>query len=175
MGEERPGELRAPVDPAGLTGDATLVFIGRAQTPWQDREACPKNMRVARERGLPAWLEIDPAWRLGLRDLRSGDGIVVITWLDRARRDLIVQVPSNSRPTGVFALRSPVRPNPIGLHNVRVVAIDHAAGRIEVEALDCLDGTPVLDIKPWLPTVDILPAAGPSDARAEADATEAPR
>ncbi len=154
----RPGEIRAEIDPAALAGDATLVFIGRAHTPWTSRDDCPKNLAEARERGGVAWIEIDPPWRPGLRDLAAGDGIVVMTWMDRARRDLVVQSPRHGpTPRGVFSLRSPVRPNPIALHAVRLIACDPAAGRLDVDALDCLDGTPVLDIKPWLHRVDVLP------------------
>jgi tRNA-Thr(GGU) m(6)t(6)A37 methyltransferase TsaA len=154
----RHGEILAPLDPASRPGDAKLVFIGRARTPWATREDCPKNLRQARERGGKAWLEIDPAWRTGLRDLSAGEAIVVLTWFDRARRDLLVQAPRHREtPAGVFSIRSPVRPNPIGLHIVRLVSCDAATGLLEVDALDCLDGTPVLDLKPWRPNVDVPP------------------
>lgn len=156
--EERPGEIRASVDPANIGGDARLIFIGRARTPWQTRDACPKNLREARERKRGAWLEIDPAWRTALRELGAGTPIILLTWFDRARRDLVVQAPRHGpSPVGTFSIRSPVRPNPIGLHVVRVVTCDWAAGRVDVDALDCLDETPVLDIKPWRAGVDILP------------------
>jgi tRNA-Thr(GGU) m(6)t(6)A37 methyltransferase TsaA len=156
--EERPGEIRAARDPAAEPGDAKLVFIGRALTPWKMRDDCPRSLREARKRGEGAELAIDATWRDGLRDLRVGDGILLLTWLDRARRDLLVQAPRHrSGPAGVFSLRSPVRPNPIGVHVVRVTACDPAAGRIAVDALDVLDGTPVLDIKPWLSSTDALP------------------
>jgi tRNA-Thr(GGU) m(6)t(6)A37 methyltransferase TsaA len=156
--KERPGEIPAPLDPASLPGDATLVFIGRALTPWKTRDECPKNLREARERGQSASIEIDEAWRQGIADLRPGDAIVVLTWFDRARRDLVVQAPRH-RPNsaGVFSIRSPVRPNPIGLHVVRLLSVDLAGGRLEVDALDCLDRTPVLDLKPWRAGVDVPP------------------
>jgi tRNA-Thr(GGU) m(6)t(6)A37 methyltransferase TsaA len=154
----REGEVRAALDPTGLPGDARLVFIGRARTPWRELETCPRNLRQARERGGPAWLDIDAVWRAGLRDLTVGDTIVVLTWFDRACRDLLVQAPRHRpEPAGVFSLRSPVRPNPIGLHVVRLIALDPAGGRIDVDALDCLDGTPVLDLKPWLASADTPP------------------
>ena len=157
---ERPGEIRASLDPALLPGDAHVVFIGRARTPWQDREDCPKNVRQARERQTPATIEIDAPWRLGLKDLKAGSIIVVLTWLDRARRDLLVQAPRHREaPAGVFSLRSPVRPNPLGLHVVRLLACDAEAGLLTVDALDCLEGTPVVDIKPWIASVDLPPGA----------------
>jgi tRNA (Thr-GGU) A37 N-methylase len=85
---------------------------------------------------------------------------MVLLWMDKARRDLIVQAPRHSPdPRGAFSLRSPVRPNPIGIDIVRIFAIDAAEGSIVVDALDCLEGTPVLDIKPWIEGVDVPPAA----------------
>ena len=154
----RPGEIRSSVDPATQPGDAHLVFIGRARTPWKSREDCPKNLREARERGGSARVEIDTPWRPGLRDLVAGDAIIILTWLNEAGRDLLVQSPRHrDAPAGVFSLRSPVRPNPIGLHVIRIVALNAEAGALEVDALDCLDQTPVLDIKPWRPGVDIPP------------------
>jgi len=137
---DRPGEIRSSVDPAEAKADAGLVFIGRARTPWQSREDCPKNLSEARERGRTAHIEIDEAWRLGLRDLVVGDAFIVLTWFDRARRDLLIQAPRHrGEPAGVFSLRSPVRPNPIALHVVRLLSCDTESGRLEVDALDCLD------------------------------------
>ena len=154
----RPGEVRSSIDPANEAGDARLVFIGRARTPWTNRDECPKNIREARELGRPARIEIEPEWRPGLRDLRAGETIIVLTWMDQARRDLVVQAPRHRpAPTSVFSIRSPVRPNPIGLSVVRLVACDSGAGILEVDALDCLDGTPVLDLKPWRKGVDVPP------------------
>jgi len=156
----RPGEVRTSIDPASEVGDARLVFIGRAFTPWTNREECPKNIREARERGGSARIEIAPEWRPGLRDLRAGEAIIVLTWMDQARRDLVVQAPRHRPgPTSVFSIRSPVRPNPIGLSVVRLVACDAEAGTLDVDALDCLDGTPLLDIKPWRKGVDVPPDA----------------
>jgi tRNA (adenine37-N6)-methyltransferase len=155
---DRPGEIRAPLDPAAMKPDAGLVFIGSARTPWQSREDCPKNLSEARERGGAARIEIDAPWRQGLSDLGAGDAIIVLTWFDRARRDLLIQAPRHrGSPAGVFAIRSPVRPNPIALQVVRILSIDPERGLVDVDALDCLDGTPVLDIKPWRAGVDIPP------------------
>jgi tRNA-Thr(GGU) m(6)t(6)A37 methyltransferase TsaA len=154
----RPGEVRASIDPADQAGDARLVFIGRARTSWTSREECPKNIREARERGVAASIEIKPEWRPGLADLHAGDIIIVLTWMDRAKRDLVVQAPRHrAAPASVFAIRSPVRPNPIGLSVVRILGCDPRAGTLDVDALDCLDATPVLDIKPWKKGVDVPP------------------
>lgn len=160
----RPGEIRSSVDPKSQPGDAHLVFIGRARTPWTKREECPKNLRAARERGGHARIEIDRPWRPGLRDLVPGEAIVLLTWMDRARRDLVVQAPRHREtPAGVFSIRSPVRPNPVGLYVLRLIACDAEAGTLEVDALDCLDGTPVLDIKPWRAGVDVPPEEPATD------------
>jgi tRNA-Thr(GGU) m(6)t(6)A37 methyltransferase TsaA len=154
----RPGEVASLLDPAALSPDAGLVFIGRAHTPWKRREECPKNLREARERGGRAQLEIDEPWRAGLRDLSAGQAVIVLTWLDRARRNLLIQAPHHREaPAGVFSLRSPVRPNPIGVHVVRLIAFDPEAGVLQVDALDCLDGTPLIDLKPWRIGVDVPP------------------
>lgn len=152
----RPGEITLPFDPGALAGDARLVFIGRIRSPWTSRETCPKSVREARERGQPASIEIDEAYRAGLLGLTAGMTLIVLAFLDRARRDLIVQKPRHATaPTGVFSLRSPVRPNPIGLDVAKLLAIDAAGGLLTIEATDLLDGTPVLDLKPWLPSTDI--------------------
>jgi tRNA-Thr(GGU) m(6)t(6)A37 methyltransferase TsaA len=112
-------------------------------------------MGQARERGKPAVIHVDADWRAGLAGLAAGDWIQVLVWADKARRDLIVQSPKHrNEPVGVFALRSPVRPNPILLSLTRIAAIDHAAGRIEVDALDSISGSPVIDIKPFISSAD---------------------
>lgn len=157
----RPGEVALSFDPAETAADASLVFIGRAETPWPDRDACPKNIREAREEGGPATLLIDPPWRPGLEGLAAGQPIIVLMWMDQARRDLILQAPRHrEEPAGVFSLRSPVRPNPIGLAVVKILEIDREAGRVAVDALDCVSGTPLLDIKPWIETIDLVRPGG---------------
>lgn len=154
----RPGEVRLPHDPATIA-DATLAFIGRARTEWGPRH-CPKNLRQARAEGQGARIEIAPAFRPGLEGIDAGDVLVVLYWMDHAPRDLIRQMPRHApEGAGVFALRSPLRPNPVAMGVVRCTALDAAAGVIEVDALDCYDGTPILDIKPWKPGVDIPPEA----------------
>ena len=150
---QRPGELRLGFDPAAQA-EAGVVFIGRARTPWRPGD-CPKNPRAARERGQGARLEIDAPYRIGLEGVAVGDALVALYWMHGAPRDLIRQHPGHrDSPAGVFALRSPARPNPIGMGVVICTGLDAGAGVIEVDALDCWDGTPLIDLKPWLPTVD---------------------
>jgi tRNA-Thr(GGU) m(6)t(6)A37 methyltransferase TsaA len=104
------------------------------------------------DEGAPdAWLVFDHRVSAAMRDLRAGTEILVFTWLDRARRDVLRVHPrgDRSRPeTGVFSTRSPDRPNPIGLHRVEILAIDGI--RVQVRNLEALDRTPVLDVKPIL-------------------------
>lgn len=155
MTAQRPGEERLSADPATLPADAGLVFIGRLQTPWKRRQDCPRNMRQALETGQPARLTVDPSYRRGLHRIERFGHILLLTWFDRADRDLIVQNPRHAdQPSGTFALRSPVRPNPVGLHLVQVTALDIAAGTVDLAAIDVLDGTPVIDIKPYMASID---------------------
>ena len=160
MSPKREGEVELAFDPATAAGDAALVFIGRVRSPWTDRENCPKNMAAARETGQPATVEIDVAYRPGLAGLEKASHVAVLTWLDRAPRNLIVQKPRHApAPRGTFSLRSPARPNPIGLHVARLTALDAEAGILRLEAIDVLDGTPVVDIKPYYPSADAAPDA----------------
>lgn len=137
----RPGERTVELEPPD---DARLRFIGTIRTPWTRREDCPRQGRLD---GPECRLELDPVWHDALKGLEDYETIEVLYWLDRSRRDLAVQNPGrDGRISGTFALRSPVRPNPIGTALVRLVRIE--AGRVIVRGLDCLDGTPLLDIKP---------------------------
>jgi tRNA-Thr(GGU) m(6)t(6)A37 methyltransferase TsaA len=136
--------------------DASLYFIGRIRTPWQRREDCPKNPREAGD--TVCTIVVDPRWTEGLRGLDSVSHVVVLYWMDRARRDLVIQSPHHyAERRGTFALRSPVRPNPIAVSVARVVAI--AGTEISVIGLDCLDGTPLLDLKPYFASTDSVPEA----------------
>jgi tRNA-Thr(GGU) m(6)t(6)A37 methyltransferase TsaA len=121
--------------------------IGHVESPLLDRASAPKQGV-----GAPnAWLVIAPEYAEGLRDLRAGDEVVLLTWLDRADRTVLVTRPRDdpANPlTGVFSTRSPDRPNPIGLHRVRI--LDHDGLRVQVGPLEALDGTPVVDLKPVL-------------------------
>jgi tRNA-Thr(GGU) m(6)t(6)A37 methyltransferase TsaA len=153
---KRPGEVALVADPAGAD-DAHLCFIGQLRTPWS-RGNCPKNLREARERGGRFVAEIAPPFRSGVLGLQAGQPVILLYWTGSARRDLIVQSPAHrDGATGVFALRSPARPNPVALAVVRLLAIDHDAGLLTLDALDAFDGTPLLDVKPWLASVDIPP------------------
>ena len=122
--------------------------IGRVVSPLTDRASAPKQ---GDEGGPDADLVFDEAVADGLRDLRPGTDAILLTWLDRADRDVLVVHPRDDLtrpPTGVFSTRSADRPNPIGLHRVRVLAVDGL--RIRVGDLEALDGTPILDVKPVL-------------------------
>lgn len=125
-----------------------LRAIGRVESPLRELAEAPKQG----DEGAPeAWLAIEPELAEALAGIEPGDELVVLTWLDRAPRDLLSVHPRGdaSRPReGVFATRSPGRPNPIGLHRVRVVEVDGV--RLRVGDLEALDGTPVLDLKPVL-------------------------
>ncbi len=123
--------------------------IGHVESPLTDLAAAPRQP----DEGAPAaWLVFGPAVQDGLRELHPGDEVIVLTWLDRARRD-VLRVHPRGDPTrpeeGVFSTRSPHRPNPIGLHRVAITAVE--AGRIRVSGLEAVDGTPILDLKPVLP------------------------
>lgn len=122
--------------------------IGWVRSPLTDRATAPMQ---GWEGAPDAWIDFDAGVAEALRDLRVGDDVLVLTWLDRALRDVLVTHPRDdvSRPElGVFSTRSPDRPNPIGLHPVRILAV-HGL-RVEVAHLEALDGTPVVDVKPVL-------------------------
>ncbi|PWG18521.1 TrmO family methyltransferase domain-containing protein [Salibaculum griseiflavum] len=157
----RDGEVALGFDPAECK-DAAITFIGVLQSDWAPGEA-PKNLRQSREAGGGhGRVVISAPYRDGLRGLQVGQAIWLVLWFDRARRDLIVQAPRHADgPRGTFALRSPVRPNPIAIEAVRITSLDHEAGEIGIDVTDAFDGTPVLDIKPWLDGIDIPP--GPED------------
>ncbi|PLX38484.1 MAG: tRNA (N6-threonylcarbamoyladenosine(37)-N6)-methyltransferase TrmO [Hyphomicrobiales bacterium] len=151
----RPGEITLDFDPAELTPDAGVVFIGRVRTPWSERKDCPRNTETSLASGTTQTLEIDEPYRPGLQGLDEASHLFVLYWMHHARRDLIVQTP-NHKPglRGVFSLRSPVRPNPIALARVEILNLDIDAGRIEIRGIDCLDGTPIVDVKPWFASND---------------------
>ncbi|HEU4948775.1 MAG TPA: tRNA (N6-threonylcarbamoyladenosine(37)-N6)-methyltransferase TrmO [Kribbella sp.] len=132
-----------------MSRDPLVVHpIGRVESELVDREQAPRQG----DEGAPdAWIVFEEAVRDGLRDLAVDTEILVLTWFDRARRDVLAVHPRGdlSRPeTGVFSTRSPDRPNPLGLHRVTILAIDET--RIQVRNLEALDGTPVVDVKPVL-------------------------
>lgn len=139
--------------------ELSLVRIGVAETPW-GKGNCPKNMREARERHAKAAILVDPPYRLALTGLDRASHVILLGWFDRPGRNRLIQQPEHAtRPLGAFALRSPDRPNPIGLSVAKLVALDIAAGRLMLDALDWRDGTEVLDIKPYHASVDSVPNA----------------
>jgi tRNA-Thr(GGU) m(6)t(6)A37 methyltransferase TsaA len=148
----RDGEVSAPLPEQY---DASLYFIGRIRTPWKERKDCPKN---ARESDAVCTIELDPRWAAALKGVETCTHLVVLYWMDRARRDLVVQVPSHyGTGRGTFALRSPVRPNPIALSVVKLIKIEGTT--LSVAGIDCLDDTPLIDLKPYFASVDSEPDA----------------
>ena len=144
MAQENPireGEVTVGMPEAD---DAGLVFIGRIRTPWSSREQTP---RQGRQDGPVCRLEIFEPWVAALKGVEFYQNLEVIYWLHQSRRDLVLQSPKNDRATrGTFSLRSPVRPNPLGTSIVKLVAVEGNA--VLVRGLDCLDGTPLIDLKP---------------------------
>jgi tRNA-Thr(GGU) m(6)t(6)A37 methyltransferase TsaA len=128
-----------------------LISIGRVESPLRLREEAPKQG----DEGAPhAWLVFDEAVRDGLDGIAAGDVLLVLTWLDRAERDVLRVIPRGDRARGVqgvFNTRSPDRPNPIGLHRVEVLAVD--GSRLHVRDLEAIDGTPIIDVKPVLRSI----------------------
>jgi tRNA-Thr(GGU) m(6)t(6)A37 methyltransferase TsaA len=137
MAEEAVRDERYEVEP-----------IGRVESPLVDRASAPKQG----DEGAPdAWLIIDERFREGLFGLEAGAEVIVLTWLDRAERDVLLVHPRGDPANpleGVFNTRSPDRPSPIGLHRVRILAIQ--GNRIHVSNLEALDRTPIVDLKPVL-------------------------
>ena len=178
----RPGDV--PITPhAAPGGEARLTFIGRVHSVHATTVTAPKNPAKARAQGSPATLAIYAPFRPGLAGLAAFSHVIVLGWLHEARRDLIqITRPSELAPdapvgpagsglafgktgqlkaqaTGVFALRSPVRPNPISVSVARILSVDMATGLIEIDAIDLLDGTPLVDLKSYRPGIDAIPDA----------------
>jgi tRNA-Thr(GGU) m(6)t(6)A37 methyltransferase TsaA len=128
--------------------DLELRPIGTVESPLTDRSQAPKQ---GKEGSPDAWIVFDDAVLEGLTDTRPGDRVIVLTWLDKGDRDVLRVHPRDdlSQPQrGVFSTRSSDRPNPIGLHEVEVLAVE--GSRVQVRDLEAIDGTPVLDVKPVL-------------------------
>ena len=139
--EIRVGEVAVEPPPAT---DAGLVFIGRIRTPWTSRLMTPRQGRAD---GPVCRIEILDPWRPALDGVEKFERLEVLYWLDLSRRDLVLQSPANDGTVhGTFALRSPARPNPIGTSIATLVGIEGAT--VLVRGMDCVDGTPLLDIKP---------------------------
>lgn len=159
--EIRKGEVA--VDSPSPT-DAGLVFIGRIHTPWTDRMKTP---RQGRHDGPVCRIEIFEPWIAALKGLDRFSQIEVIYWLHESRRDLVLESPaSDENLHGTFSLRSPVRPNPLGTSIAKLVGIDGAM--VLVRGLDCLDGTPLIDLKP--DRCQFTPIAPPQPGDFETDA-----
>ena len=137
----RPGETEVPLPDRS---DGRLVFIGRIRTPFLTRDDCPR-------RGYPdgpeCRIEVDEPWRGGLQGIEAFAQLEILYWMHQARRDLVTQNPKRSGVIqGTFSVRSPVRPNPIATSEVRLERVE--TWGLVVRGLDCVDGTPLLDIKP---------------------------
>jgi tRNA (adenine37-N6)-methyltransferase len=145
-GELKDGDLRAGEAAVELpaTTDAGVYFIGTIHTPWRTRSECPKRGSAD---GPICSIVVDARWREALTDIAQHQRIQVLYWMHRARRDLVLQRPFHTgQTTGSFALRSPVRPNPIAASVVELVGLEGTT--LQVRGLDCLDGTPLIDLKP---------------------------
>jgi tRNA-Thr(GGU) m(6)t(6)A37 methyltransferase TsaA len=124
--------------------DAAIVFIGRIHTPWTDRLSCP---RQGRQDGPTCRIQVFEPWVAALDGVTEYERLEVLYWLHESRRDLVRQSPRNDGiARGTFSLRTPARPNPIGTQIVKLLRVDGA--NVFVRGLDCLDGTPLLDLKP---------------------------
>ena len=136
----RPGErsVRLP-----QTGDVPVFFIGRIRTPWKTREECPRRGSLD---GPICRVEVDAPWQEGLQGIEQHSRLQLLYWMNLARRDLVLQSPRHRGPAGTFSLRSPARPNPIASSIVALVSVKGVV--LEVRGLDCIDGTPLIDIKP---------------------------
>jgi tRNA-Thr(GGU) m(6)t(6)A37 methyltransferase TsaA len=125
-----------------------LTLVGRVESSLTDLDSAPNQ---GDEGAPPAWLVFEPDVLDALDGIQPGDEVIVLTWLDRARRDVVRVHPRGdmSRPRqGVFSTRSPARPNPIGLHRVEVETIE--GNRMRVSNLEAINGTPIVDVKPVL-------------------------
>lgn len=141
LDEIRDSEVSVPLPPAH---DAGLYFIGRIRTPWTDRLDTP---RQGRPDGPVCRIELFEPWGAALADITDYARLEVLYWLHLSRRDLVLQdMKRDQHPRGTFALRSPARPNPIGTQIVTLIGQEGAT--LLVRGLDCLDGTPLLDLKP---------------------------
>jgi len=158
----REDELRAAEKVVGWPDatDAGLIFIGRIRTPWTTRLDCPRQGRLD---GPTCRIEVFEPWAEALKGVEDFARLELLYWLHRSRRDLVLQSPRDDGTTrGTFALRSPVRPNPIGTSLVELIRIEGLT--LYVRGLDCLDGTPLIDIKPDRCLFTPLAPPTPSDS-----------
>ncbi|WP_249693815.1 tRNA (N6-threonylcarbamoyladenosine(37)-N6)-methyltransferase TrmO [Stappia sp. WLB 29] len=157
-GEEtvaRPGEEAFDHDPARGPFEAGLVFIGHVETPWATRAQCPRNGRGT---DAVCRVRLKPEYRKGLKSVDECSHLILLYWMHKARRDLAVLAPGFADEThGCFGLRAPVRPNPVSLSVVQLLEMTQDG--FLVRGLDCLNGTPLIDIKPYFVTTDSVPEA----------------
>ncbi len=143
MDHDEPRAGETTVEPPPAT-DAGVVFIGRIHTPWTSRDQTP---RQGSHEGPVCTIEVFEPWVAALRGVEDCALLEVLYWMDQARRDLVTQVRGDDGPIrGTFAIRSPARPNPIATSVVRLESVE--GGELRVRGLDCLDGTPLVDLKP---------------------------
>ena len=148
----RPGEIAIALPDKF---DAGVYFIGRIGTPWKKRSECPKN---ARGSDAECTVDVEARYAAALEGVAGCSHLVLLYFMHQARRDLVMQAPRHhTAPRGTFSVRSPVRPNPIAMSVVRLVRIEET--KLAVIGLDCLDGTPLIDIKPYFASVDSVPDA----------------
>ena len=141
------------------TADARLMFIGRIWTPWSSRMETPRQGRAD---GPLCRIEVFEPWVAALDNISQFERIEVLYWLHLSRRDLVMQSPANDGTSrGTFSLRSPARPNPIGTSIAKLIAVEGAM--LMVRGLDCLDGTPLLDLKPDRALFTPIAPAQPGD------------
>jgi tRNA-Thr(GGU) m(6)t(6)A37 methyltransferase TsaA len=139
--ELRPGEVAVTAPPPT---DAGLVFIGRIRTPWTDRMECPRQGRLD---GPTCRIEVFEPWVPALEGITEYEMLEVLYWLHLSRRDIVKQSPRNDGTVrGTFSLRTPVRPNPIATQKVALIGVEGPT--VLVRGLDCLDLTPLIDLKP---------------------------
>ena len=154
--EIRRAEVAVEMPP---TTDAGLVFIGRICTPWTSRMETPRQGRAD---GPRCRIEVFEPWVAALDSVSQFERIEVLYWLHLSRRDLVMQSPANDGISrGTFSLRSPARPNPIGTSIAKLIAVEGAI--LMVRGLDCLDGTPLLDLKPDRALLTPIAPLQPSD------------
>lgn len=145
MSSDTPSELRPGEEAVELPSetDTGVYFIGVIHTPWHTRQECPKRGDPG---GPVCTIAVDERWRKALAGITRHKRIQVLYWMHQSRRDLVLQTPFQRETTGTFALRSPARPNPIASSLVDLIGIN--GNVLQVRGLDCLDGTPLIDLKP---------------------------
>ena len=160
MTETLADPLRPHEEAVALPGafDAGLWFIGRIRTPWKQRSDCPRRGDI--EAGPPCRIEVDDRWTAALDGIGRHRDLQVLYWMHLSRRDAVRQNPAFSdHAIGTFAIRSPLRPNPVASSVVRLLGVE--GNVLTVRGLDCVDGTPLIDLKPQFATGGCDPSAQP--------------